>query len=64
VSALFLRGVILGCVTTSVFLFLIASFIVSLGLITAFGLGVVVVITMHSVLLYSINGNRRFLGIH
>ena len=52
----------MGCLTTSVFLFLIASFIVSLGLMVVFGLAVVVVITMHSVLIYSVNGNR--LGIH
>ena len=62
VSALFLRGVIMGCLTTSVFLFLIASFIASLGLMVVFGLAVVVVITIHSVLIYSVNGNR--LGIH
>jgi hypothetical protein len=64
VSALFLRGVIIGCLSTSVFLFLIASFIVSLGLIAVFGLAVMVVVTMHSVLLYSVNGNKRLLGIH
>jgi hypothetical protein len=64
VSALFLRGVMIGCLTTSVFLFLIASFIVSLGLIGIFGLAVVVVIAMHSVLLYSVNRNKRILGIH
>jgi hypothetical protein len=64
VSALFLRGVIMGCLTTSVFLFLIASFIVSLGLIAVFGLAVAVVITLHSVLLYSVNGNKRLIGIH
>jgi len=64
VNALFLRGVVMGCLTTSVFLFLIASFIVSLGLIAVFGLAVVVVITMHSVLLYSVNRNRRLLGMH
>jgi maltodextrin utilization protein YvdJ len=54
----------IGCLSTSVFLFLIASFIVSLGLIVVFGLAMMVVITMHSVLLYSINGNKRLLGIH
>lgn len=64
VSALFLRGVIMGCLTTSVFLFLIASFIVSFGLIAVFGSAVVVVITMHSVLLYSVNRNKRLLGMH
>jgi len=62
VSALFLRGVMMGCLTTSVFLFLIASFIVSLGLMVVFGLAVVIVITMHSVLIYSVNGNK--LGTH
>jgi len=64
VSALFLRGVIMGCFTSSVFLFLIASFIASLGLIAVFWLAVVVVITMHSVLLYFVNRNKRLLGIH
>jgi hypothetical protein len=43
---------------------LIASFIVSLGLVAVFALAVVVVITIHSVLLYSVNGNKRLLGIH
>jgi len=62
VSALFLRGIMMGCLTTSVFLFLIASFIVSFGLVVVFGLAVVIVITMHSVLIYSVNGNK--LGIH
>jgi hypothetical protein len=42
---------------------LIASFIASLGL-AIFGLAVGVVITMHSVLLYSINRNRRLFGMH
>ena len=63
VSALFLRGLVMGCFTNSVFLFLIASFIASLGL-AIFGLAVGVVITMHSVLLYSINRNRRLFGMH
>jgi hypothetical protein len=57
--ALFLRGVTTGCFTNSVFLFLIASFIVSLGLLHVFGLALIALLTMHSFLLYSTRKRLR-----
>lgn len=50
--ALFLRGVITGCFTTAVFLFLIASFIVQFGLFLVMGVGILAALVMHSFLLY------------
>lgn len=51
--ALFLRGVITGCFTTAVFLFLISSFIVPLGLFLVMTLAILAVLLMHSLLLYT-----------
>jgi hypothetical protein len=64
VSALFLRGVMIGCLTTSVFLFLITSFIVSLGMITVFALAAALLLALHSVLLYTLNRNKRLDAMH
>jgi hypothetical protein len=49
--ALFLRGIITGCFTSTVFLLLVASFIVSLGPL-AIGLAVAAAAAMHSLLIY------------
>jgi len=51
--ALFLRGIITGCFTTAVFLFLISSFIVQLGLFLVMTLAILAVLLMHSFLLYT-----------
>jgi hypothetical protein len=51
-SALFLRGVITGCLTTAVFLLIVSYFVVSLGLISVMGLASLVVILIHGLLLY------------
>jgi len=56
--ALFLRGVITGCFTTAVFLFLISSFIIQLGLISGMGLAILAVLLMHGLLLYAFGRNR------
>jgi len=52
-AALFLRGVITGCLTTAVFLFIISCYIIPLGVISAMGLGILVVLIMHSLILYT-----------
>lgn len=64
VSAHFFRGVILGSIITSVFLFLISYFIISLGLIGVFGLATFVATTLECAALYSVNRNKRLLGIN
>ncbi len=55
--ALFLRGVIFGFFTTAIFFFTIASIIVQVGLLPAFGLAMLAAIISHSVLFYVL---RRF----
>jgi hypothetical protein len=50
--ALFLRGVITGCFTTAVFLFLIASLILQFGLFLVMGVAILAALVMHSFLLY------------
>lgn len=56
--ALFLRGVITGCFTTAVFLFMISSFIIQLGLISIMGLAILAVLLIHTLLLYAFGRNR------
>jgi hypothetical protein len=56
--ALFLRGVVTGCFTTAVFLLLVSSFIVPLGLISVMELAILVVLLMHSLLLYAFGRKR------
>ena len=56
--ALFLRGVLTGCFTTAVFLFLISLFIIPLGLISVMGLAILVALIMHSLLLYVFRRNQ------
>ena len=53
-SAQFLRSVIVGCFTTAVFFSLIASFIVTMGIVQTFASGVVVALTLQGLLLYSL----------
>ncbi|MGA2790567.1 MAG: hypothetical protein ABSF00_07350 [Candidatus Bathyarchaeia archaeon] len=57
-SAQFLRGVTVGCSTSAVFFFLIASFIVTMGIFQTFALGVVVALTLQGLLLYSLRRGR------
>jgi hypothetical protein len=59
--ALFLRGVITGCLTTAAFLFLVSSFIIQLGLIPVMGLAILVALLMHSLFLYSLERNGGYL---
>jgi hypothetical protein len=51
--ALFLRGVVLGCLTVSVFCFLIASFIVQVGLLLTMALALSAAVGVESLLIYS-----------
>jgi len=50
--ALFLRGAVIGIFTNAVFCFLIASFIVQLGLLQAMGLALLATLIIHSFLFY------------
>jgi hypothetical protein len=45
-GSLFLRGVVTGALAFAVFFFLLASFIVQLGLPTAFGLALLAAVTL------------------
>jgi hypothetical protein len=58
-SALFLRGLVTGCFTTAVFLFLISASIVHFGLIPSMSLALLVALVMHSLLLYSFKKRGR-----
>jgi len=51
--ALFLRGVVTGCFTTAVFLLIVSSFIITFGPVSVMGLAILVVLLMHSSLLYT-----------
>jgi hypothetical protein len=56
--AIFLRGVITGCFTTVVFLFLISSFIIQFGLVSVMGLAILAALLIHSLLLYAFGRER------
>jgi hypothetical protein len=49
-SSLFLRGVVTGTVSSAVFFFLLASFIMQLGLSIAFGLALLAAVTLQYLL--------------
>jgi hypothetical protein len=58
-STLFLRGVVTGSFTAAVFFFLIASFIVQLGLLIAIGLALLAAVMMHYFLFYSLRKGKE-----
>jgi len=58
-SALFLRGVITGCMTTAIFQFMISTFITQLGAVYVMAYAGLVVLLTHSLLLYVFGRDRH-----